>query len=90
MSILARLIQLALGQDAGSQSGCSFANYWGHPGALGQFLCFADASNAPALSPTTRMGLFVSTPHRIEQTADGKVIYINAKQWTLQLPKANG
>jgi CRISPR/Cas system-associated exonuclease Cas4 (RecB family) len=44
------------------------------------------APNALALSPISRMGLFVITPDRFEQTNTGEMSYINKRTW-MEVPR---
>jgi len=39
------------------------------------------APNALSLSPITRLGLFVVTPHRFESTSDKEMVFVNKTTW---------
>ena len=44
------------------------------------------AENALSLTPVSRMGLFVVTPHQYKRTPAGEVIYVNKTTW-MEIPR---
>ena len=59
-----------------------------------QLTAYAHALENPApgalnLSPVTRMGLFVVTPDRFEQTSTGEMIFVNKTIW-MDVPRDDG